>query len=72
MQLVGQVTRAVVGPKNSVPLQMSVPTLSYQALAQPMLMLQVWRAQVPCVAAAAAAAATAAIAWLADCCTTAY
>ena len=48
-----QVTAAVVAPVESgQPLQVPVAAISYQALAQPVLMLQVWRAQVPLVSAA--------------------
>ena len=50
-----QVTAAVVAPVERTPgqpLQAPVAAISYQALAQPVLMLQVWRAQVPLVSAA--------------------
>lgn len=47
IQLMEKVTVAVVAPVGSTqPLQVPVTPISYQALAQPVLMLQVWRAQV--------------------------
>ena len=47
-----EVTAAVVAPvENSQPLQIPAVGISYQMLAQPVLMLQVWRAQVPHVSA---------------------
>ena len=52
MQLMEQVTAAVVAPmENAQPLQTPEARICYQTLAQPVLMLQVWRAQVPHVCA---------------------
>lgn len=62
MQVMEQVIMAVVAPGElAKPPQIPELAISYQALAQPVLMLQVWRAQVPWALAAAIHCFTAAI-----------